>query len=529
MSSINTNFVSSQVVFGTVYRDEKVLTEQDFNTFLRQPDFITQLRRLSGFYAVYSECSGKVIFLVDRVRSIPLFYAETSAGLFISDQYDWIAAQLPEHPHCEKAKAEFLLSGFVSGSRTLHPTIKQVEAGQVITYCKKNKSIYVNDYFLFDHIEPEQFIQKQLEEAFYSVVDKVFQRLITHANGRQIVLPLSGGFDSRLIAASLKRLNYSNVVCFSYGVENNKEASLSKKIAASLGFEWHFIEYSDAKWRDLWFSEQSQAFQRMASQGVSLPHIQDFLAVSELKVQGIVEQNAIFVPGHSGDFVAGSHIPNVVFGQNPISHELLLEALITDHYTNTPYKNTTELNTKSDLKALVGANLPVEYTNTKYSFANSYECWDWRERQAKYIINSVRVYDFHGFSWWLPLWDQEFVSFWCHVPLELRKKRLWYNDLVAYLFQQYCSSANELSKKNAASLGLTRRLAHIAYAFMPDTIKAIVYKKKIRRDFDEHFLNFGALLTERQKNELARYGYNMIGVYSLLYLDKRWGKVEELQ
>ena len=63
---------------------------------------------------------------------------------------------------------------------------------------------------------------------------------------------------------------------------------------------------------------------------------------------------------------------------------------------------------------------------------------------------------------------------------------------------------------------------------MPDAIKALVYKKKIRRDFDEHFLNFGALLTERQKDELAKYGYNMIGVYSLLYLNKQWGKVEKL-
>ncbi|TMP45700.1 hypothetical protein CWB96_10980 [Pseudoalteromonas citrea] len=528
MYSINTSFSSSSVLLGTAYSGGIALTAHDLNTLLLGPEHKTQLHNLSGFYAVFSETDDTAIFLVDRVRSIPLFYAETPDGLVISEQFEWVAAQLPKQPRCHKAEAEFLLSGFVSGSRTLHPTIKQVEAGQVITFCKKSNSLNVDDYFLFDHSEPKQFAQEQLENEFYHVVDTVFQRLITHADGRQIVLPLSGGFDSRLIAASLKRLNYNNVVCFSYGVENNKEASLSQKIAAGLGFEWHFIEYSDAKWRALWFSEHSQAFQKMASQGVSLPHIQDFLAVSELKVQGIVEQDAIFVPGHSGDFVAGSHIPNVVFEQKPLSQDLLLEALITDHYANTPYKEAVTYNSKSTLKSLVEATLPIEYTGNKYSFANSYECWDWRERQSKYIINSVRVYDFHDFSWWLPLWDQEFVSFWCHVPLELRKKRLWYNSLVAQLFQQHCSSANELSKKNAASFGLLRRLAHATYACMPDAIKALVYKKKIRRDFDEHFLNFGALLTERQKDELAKYGYNMIGVYSLLYLNKQWGKVEKL-
>ena len=41
-----------------------------------------------------------------------------------------------------------------------------------------------------------------------------------------------------------------------------------------------------------------------------------------------------------------------------------------------------------------------------------FQYFDWSERQSKFIINSVRVYDFFNFDWALPFWDLEIVNFW---------------------------------------------------------------------------------------------------------------------
>ncbi len=49
-----------------------------------------------------------------------------------------------------------------------------------------------------------------------------------------------------------------------------------------------------------------------------------------------------------------------------------------------------------------------------------FEYFDWIERQSKFIVNSVRVYEGHGFDWWLPWWDEELLRFWASVPLSLR-------------------------------------------------------------------------------------------------------------
>jgi hypothetical protein len=52
------------------------------------------------------------------------------------------------------------------------------------------------------------------------------------------------------------------------------------------------------------------------------------------------------------------------------------------------------------------------------------------ERQAKFICNSVRVYDFFGYDWRLPLFDLELLDFWSRIPVEMRVRRRLYFEYV---------------------------------------------------------------------------------------------------
>ena len=60
-------------------------------------------------------------------------------------------------------------------------------------------------------------------------IEKTIKNIIKDANGATIIIPLSAGLDSRLIASGLKNFNYNNVKCFSYGLKNNYETLSSKK------------------------------------------------------------------------------------------------------------------------------------------------------------------------------------------------------------------------------------------------------------------------------------------------------------
>ncbi|WP_269848621.1 asparagine synthase-related protein [Methanosarcina horonobensis] len=57
------------------------------------------------------------------------------------------------------------------------------------------------------------------------------------------------------------------------------------------------------------------------------------------------------------------------------------------------------------------------------------EYFDSNERQAKFIINSVRVYEFFGYEWRIPLWDAELMEFFLRVPIEHRINRNLYKKI----------------------------------------------------------------------------------------------------
>ena len=58
------------------------------------------------------------------------------------------------------------------------------------------------------------------------------------------------------------------------------------------------------------------------------------------------------------------------------------------------------------------------------SFDNStdhllYEYSEFIDRQSKYVISGQRAYEYYGYSWRLPLWDEEYILFWKNTPLNI--------------------------------------------------------------------------------------------------------------
>lgn len=68
--------------------------------------------------------------------------------------------------------------------------------------------------------------------------------------------------------------------------------------------------------------------------------------------------------------------------------------------------------------------------------ASDFEQWVWQEWQSKYIVNGVRVYDFWGHKWWLPLWDKEYMNFWRSVPVKWKIQKRLYREYVANLYSE---------------------------------------------------------------------------------------------
>jgi asparagine synthase (glutamine-hydrolysing) len=65
------------------------------------------------------------------------------------------------------------------------------------------------------------------------------------------------------------------------------------------------------------------------------------------------------------------------------------------------------------------------------------ENWDQKERQAKFIVNSAKVFTFFGYNYVLPLWDNLLSDFFSTLPFQLKlDKNLYDHVLKEYFFKE---------------------------------------------------------------------------------------------
>ena len=397
-----------------------------------------KVRLLNGTFAAILEPGDGAedgAAAVDRIRSIPLFYGPVGGECVVSDSALWIARQQASRAIPDERVAEFMLMGMTTGSDTLVPGVQQLCAGEAITIAHERPASY--RYFAyapapFPLHAPDAPARQALVDRGVAVFEDAFARFLRASSGAPLAIPLSGGLDSRLVAALLARARRADVLCFSYGGSGHFESTRSQHVARMLGLRWTFVPYTHAAWRRWYLQDDYQRYRRYASQLAAIEHEQDWPAVHTLQQQGLLPDGTVFVPGHTGDFIASGHLPPAAFA--PGASADALTWIWDKHYRL--WRDRLSPAVRDALRERIARALPgldVRRPLPPSLAAQAFVRFNWQERQAKMIVNSVRVYDFHGYRWGLPLWDDAVMDFWTRVPLpELYRKRL-YLDVVRAL------------------------------------------------------------------------------------------------
>lgn len=483
------------------------------------------LTRLNGFYAWVTQADQELRAGVDHIRSRPLFFGQAGGRFYLADEAEWVRQQVGDQVMDPIAREEFQLAGYVTGADTLFPHVKQLQAGECLVAKAGGDGIIrveTQRYYRFLHTEPESYEETALGAELDRVAVVSVQRLIDYAGGRQIVVPLSGGYDSRLIVTLLKRLGYDNVLTFTYGVPGNKESTYSQRVAEALGLRWHFVEYSEALWREAWQTPERWAYQKWASGWTSIAHVQDWLAVKLMKEQRVLEPDCLFVPGHSGDFVAGSHIPTNAFERSSFTLDDATDTVFSKHYGLAPLKFFDT--SRQTWAERIRDRLERDGITTAWEYADVCEKWDWQERQAKFICNSVRVYEFFGYDWWMPLWDKEFMEFWEGVPLVLRKEREWYKSYVSGQFSMHSADDQSLSLKNAADqTGVLSLLINSQLGMLARKIGFLrpVGRKVLGSENRKSNLGWEGWYTPEQYADFQQKGISINGMLAVSFVNER--------
>lgn len=387
-------------------------------------DFIGKVRQINGLFSVIIKKENKIFLYSDKSRFFPIFYFKTSDEIFISDE-PFKFLKYIKNPSIDKlASYSFLGSGFVIGNKTLIKDIYQVQAGEYLIF-ENNILIKSGNAFSYQ-TNPESLNKKgykELKEDCYVKIEESFNRLIKYLNGRTAVIPLSGGFDSRLIATALKKRGYNNVVCFTYGKKDNPEVKISQKVAKNLGYKWHFIEYTPEIIDGFMHSEVFLDYYKYASRMVSMFYMQEYFATKYLSENLLLDKTAIFLPGHSGDLLGGSQLLKI------IPEKIPLAKIAPDIFNKKFNLNVLNADRRRSLIKLINEQLTGSRLGESKPYS-LYEEWDIKEKIAKFNINSSQVFSFFGYKVFFPFWDSELVNFFKDLPYEYKKYKRLYDEVL---------------------------------------------------------------------------------------------------
>lgn len=364
------------------------------------------------------------IFIADYIRGIPLFYTVKDNFLYVSDKIDDLLPFSGKEIDSE-AISEFRQTGFTTGSSTLLTDIKQLQAGEFLALI--NGEIRTGFYHRY-LINASEINNTNIQE-FESVLKSIFDDLVVKLNGRTAVIPLSGGYDSRLIAFWLKKLNYRNIFSFTYGRAGNIEIENAEKAAEKLSIPWIFIDYSKLPLKDYLETEEFKNYYRISGNYSSMFFMQDYFAVQYLKHSGAIPDDAVFIPGHSGDFLAGSHLNSKL--NRKFSVKNLSEMLFFKYY------NFTEARSKERRMLFNRIEKQIFHSLNNFTACSVFEDWVLRERQAKFIVNSSRIYSYFGYNYYLPFWDHRFIDFFRNLSFNEKLYKSFYNNKLQNLFNDY--------------------------------------------------------------------------------------------
>lgn len=408
-------------------------------------DFVKLIDSINGFFACVVNKGNQLFAAVDRIRSIPIFYTLKEGHIYISDDAEWLRNEINDNKFDVFSEQEMLLTGYVTRESTLFPNIKQLQAGEYLFFKMDGKEpSFVREYY-FRYFHENLLDVDNCHDLFKELdvqLESAMHRLIGFASGRQIVIPLSAGYDSRSIALMLGRLKYKNVLCFSYGIKENDESETSRKVANYLQFKWVFVEYSEDEWRTWWNTEERKEYFQWAANWSSFAITQDWAAVWMLKKRGVIDKNAVFVPGHT-PLSCEQHIPVEVKTLSHFDESMLLQKIFCSHYHLVDYKKLG-LRSNSFLDKM---DIMSRKVFDGFDYADSYQEWEYRERQAKFIVNNTRVYEFWGFDWWLPLFDVEFCRFWLKMPLNKRIGKVFFIEYVDRFYESIIKNTDAIPKQ----------------------------------------------------------------------------------
>ncbi len=201
---------------------------------------LDKIKNFNGSFAaaIYDSAKEKLTLVNDRYGLIKLFYYCDKDRFCFAPKIRPLLKLRAEKTLRKDAIVEFFLFGYLLGDKTFFEHIHQLPPASILEISKKG--IKHTKYWDYEYDEEYDARPKdELIDELGALWQKAVERRIK--KDEKIIIPLSGGLDSRaILAAALRCTTKDNIITFTFG----EKGSFDFEIGKNGGREGGCKEYS---------------------------------------------------------------------------------------------------------------------------------------------------------------------------------------------------------------------------------------------------------------------------------------------
>jgi hypothetical protein len=208
--------------------------------------------QLDGAFAlsIYDPQTSRGLLVNDHLGGVPIYLGRRGSDFVWASEVKSVRAFAGHQEPDVDALNFFLSNGYLDSDRTFYRDIRQLGHDQFVLVDNGRMDVHkVRDFVPSPEPVRSEMSYEAAKSAFKQVLGEAVQRRVAQAGVTEVTVTLSGGLDSRILAAEADRQGLK-VNALTYGQVDSPEVRIAASVAARLGIQHTIVPVTGETWMD---------------------------------------------------------------------------------------------------------------------------------------------------------------------------------------------------------------------------------------------------------------------------------------
>jgi len=402
------------------------------------------LSDINGQYTacVYDFFEKKLFLISDRFSTRPVYYTFIHNNFLFAPEVKALFAE----PGVKKninydSVSELFNFGHLFENKTMFKDIHRLPEASYLEF--KDGKISIHKYWDSPYIEENYLRTDYSRKEIDNYIDEMQQIILTATkkqlvnNTDSIVLSLSGGLDSRFVAALIDKVGIKNTISFTMGEFNSEDAVYAKLVAEALGINHKIF---NVKPENIWKDAEYFSYVSDGMSMISGP-IQAFESLRNYYNKRQITFSSQMCDAMFGSTLCRTKLQTVAKKRKLDDESSKIVKEIFNIFPKLKIKQIFNSDFYTKIESGYSVT-PAKYVNNDFHPLHSYFNLLINEHGRRGTLGGNLVYNLF-FETRMPSYDNDLVEFSYKVPIALKQNQYLYRESFIRMFPELAGIKRE--------------------------------------------------------------------------------------